>query len=163
MFSTALVSEPLNPFDPVHPPEAVQEETFVDDHVRVVVPPGATPRGEAVRDTEGEVDDVTLTVALVTAPPPGPLQFNVKVVLAVIALLVSLPVTARLPVQPPDAVQLSALLVDHASVVVPPEPTVVGEAEKLIVGGLDPPGACGAALSDPPPPPHAARASDATI
>lgn len=114
-------------------------------------------------DTDGEADEVTLTVARATAPPPGPLQFNVKVVLAVIALLVALPLIARLPVQPPDAVQVSALLVDHESVVVPPELTVVGEAEKLMVGGLEPPGACGAALSDPPPPPHAARAIDATI
>lgn len=158
-----LVSEPLSPFDPVHPPEAVQEETFVDDQVKVVVPPGATPRGDAVSDTDGEVEAVTLTVTLATAPPPGPLQFSVNVVLVAIAPLVALPLTARLPVQPPDAVQVSALLVDQDNAVVPPELTVVGEAEKLIVGGLEPPGPCGAALSDPPPPPHAARAIDATI
>lgn len=139
----------------------MQEETFVDDHVRVVVPPGATPRGDAVSDTDGDVDDVTLTVARATAPPPGPLQFSVNVVFAVTALL-SLPVTARVPVQPPDAVHVSALVACQVSIVVPPELTVVGEAAKVIVGGLDPPGLCGAALSDPPPPPHAARASDAT-
>ena len=140
----------------------MQEDTFVDDHVRVVVPPGATPRGDAVSDTDGDVDDVTLTVARATAPPPGPLQFSVNVVFAVTALL-SLPVTARVPVQPPDAVHVSALVACQVSTVVPPELTVVGEAAKVIVGGLDPPGLCGAALSDPPPPPHAARASDATM
>lgn len=98
-------------------------------------------------------------MARATAPPPGPLQFNVNVVFAVIAPLASLPLTARLPVHPPDAVHASALFADQVNVVVPPELIVVGDADKLIVGGLEPPD-CGSVPPDPPPP-HADNASDA--
>ncbi len=136
MFSPGVVSDPLSALEPLQPPDAVQVVTFAEVHVRVVVPPGATPRGDALRVTDGDVAVVTLTVARATAPPPGPLQFNVKVVFAVIAALVNVPFTARLPVQPLEAVQVSALLVDQDNVVVPPEATLLGLADRLIVGGL---------------------------
>jgi hypothetical protein len=139
----------------------VQLLTLAEDHVSVVVPPGATPGGFALRDTDGDVAEVTFTVTLDTAPPPGPLQVSVNVVLAEIAPDWALPFTARLPLQPLDAVHASALLVVHDSVVVPPEETEVGLADKLIVGGLCPPVPCPEVPPEPPPPPHAAIDRDA--
>jgi hypothetical protein len=50
------------------------------------------------------------------------------------ALVVSLPEVDFAPVQPPDAVQLVALVVVHASCVVPCAATVVGVALKVSVG-----------------------------
>jgi hypothetical protein len=44
----------------------------------------------------------------------------------------------------------------HDSVVVPPEETDVGVADRLIVGGLCPPELCPEEPAEPPPPPHAA-------
>jgi hypothetical protein len=65
------------------------------------------------------------------------------------------------PPQPPDAVQASALVVVHVSVEASPDATVVGFAERLIVGtegGGDGDGSATAAVDDPPPPPpQAAR------
>jgi hypothetical protein len=47
------------------------------------------------------------------------------------------PLVGLLPVQPPEAVQLLALLVVHTSVAVPPEATVVGVAASDTVGTED--------------------------
>jgi hypothetical protein len=135
----ALVSDPLSALEPLQPPDAVQLVAFVELHVSVVVPPGATPGGFAVSCTDGDAPAAMFTVVRVTAPPPGPLQLNVKVVFADSAPLRSLPLTVRLPLQPPDAVQVSAFVVDHVSIVVPPDATLVGFADRLTVGGLWPP------------------------
>ena len=48
LFNADVVSEPVIDFEPFQPPVAVQLETFIADQVNVVVPPGATPRGEAL-------------------------------------------------------------------------------------------------------------------
>lgn len=160
--SAADVSEPERAFEPLQPPDAVQLVTLAEDHVSIVVPPGATPRGLALSVTEGDDAAVTLTVTLVTAPPPGPLQLSVNVVRAEIALDCALPLTARFPLQPPDAVHASALVEVHDNVVVPPDETDVGLAERLTVGGLCPPDPCPVVLPEPPPPPHAAIDNEAT-
>ncbi len=149
-------------FDPLQPPEAVQLVTLAALQFSVVVAPGATPGGEALSCTDGDVLVETVTVALATAPPPGPLQFNVNVEFAEIAALEALPFTPLLPLQAPDAAQVSALLEFHDSVVVPPDGTLDGFADKLTVGGLCEPGAWLVELPEPPPP-HAASNSDARV
>ena len=53
-----------------------------------------------------------------------------KVLVAVSAPVVSLPEVGLAPDQPPEAIQLVALVDDQVSVEVPPEATVVGLALK---------------------------------
>lgn len=72
---------------PVHEPDAVQLVAFVVLQVNCDALPDATLVGEAANLNVGAFAEVTLTVALVTAPPPGPLQLNVNVVFAESALL----------------------------------------------------------------------------
>ena len=55
----------------------------------------------------GAVDELTLIVIICSARPPSPLQFNVYAVVTV-GISVSLPLLARLPLQPPEATQLFA-------------------------------------------------------
>ena len=86
--------------------------------------------------TDGDVDADTPTVTLAIAPPPGPLQFSVKVAADVMAALWALPLTDRPPLQPPEAVHDAALLDVHVNIVVPPLATLVGLAVRLTVGGL---------------------------
>ena len=76
----------------------------------------------------------TVTVTDLFALPPAPEQVSVNVVSAVMAVEVSVPESALVPVHPPDAVQLVALVVDHCSEVVPDELTAVGVALKVITG-----------------------------
>ena len=67
--------------------------------------------------------------------PPGPLQLSVKVESAVSAPVEAVPLTALVPDQAPEAVQLVALVVDHVSVDALPLATLVGEAPKVSIGG----------------------------
>lgn len=69
--------------------------------------------------------------------PPVPVQESWKVVLAFNADVTSEPLTALVPLQPPEAEQEEAFVVDHVSVLLPPAPTVVGFAVRLSVGGDD--------------------------
>src|SRR5262245_8883371 len=59
------------------------------------------------------------TVVIDTALDPPPEQLSVYVVSFAIGPTDALPLTARVPVQPPDAVQLVAPVDDQLSVVVP--------------------------------------------
>ena len=132
-----VACDPDSALLPLQPPDAVQEVTLFDDQFNVVEPPGATPAGDALKLADGDVDELIVTFARATAPPPAPLQVIVNWVFAVIAGLVSLPLVPLLPVQPPpDAVQVSAFELVHDSVVVPPEETLVGLAVRFTVGGL---------------------------
>lgn len=76
----------------------------------------------------------TVTVTDLLALPPAPEQVSVKVVSAVRAVEVSVPEIALVPVQPLEAVQLVALVVDHCSEVVPEALTEPGVALKVMVG-----------------------------
>lgn len=92
------------------------------------------------------------------------MQLNVNVVVEVTAGLWALPLTARAPLQPPDAVQESALLDDQLNVVIPPLDTLAGLAESVTVGGLcGDPGDAGAASEPPEPPPQAVTNRVATL
>ncbi len=66
--------------------------------------------------------------------PPLPLQVRVKVVFAVRDPVDFEPVVASLPDQPPEAVQLVALVEDQVNVALLPLVTVLGDALKVTVG-----------------------------
>ncbi len=64
---------------PVQPPDAVHEVAFVEDHVKVDVPPCATWAGVAERATVGTGGTaLTATVAVRVIEPPAPVQLSVN-------------------------------------------------------------------------------------
>jgi hypothetical protein len=69
--------------------------------------------------------------------PPVPVQLSEYCVVAVSAGVVNVPLVARVPVQPPEAVQLVALVDVQVSVEVWPLCTLVGEAVSVTVGAAD--------------------------
>ena len=91
------------------------------------------------------------TVALCEADPPLPVQVSVKVVVAVRAAEVSVPVVALVPLQPPLAEQLEAFVLLQVKVAVDPDATTLGFAERATVG-VGGGGGGGAELPPPPPP-----------
>lgn len=122
-------------FVPLQPPEAVQPVALVLVQLRVDELPLVTVVGVALRVTVGTVGPAaTVTVTDCAAVPPSPVHVSVYVVVAAIPVRVSEPVTALAPAQPPDAVQLAALLDDQFSVVEPPLATVVGIAVSVTDG-----------------------------
>lgn len=88
----------------------------------------------AAKLTVGAGGAVTLTVKLRVPTPPTPLQVKVKDVLAVRVPVVCDPLVALVPVQPPLAVQLVALVELHVSVEELPLTTEVGLALKVTTG-----------------------------
>ena len=84
----------------------------------------------------GAAPAVTVTVWL--AVPPAPLQLSVNVVVAESAAEVSLPLTGRDPLHPPEAVQLVAFVDDQFSAVRLPTTTVAGFAVNVTVGAAGP-------------------------
>ncbi|GFE82373.1 hypothetical protein GCM10011487_43730 [Steroidobacter agaridevorans] len=108
-------------------------------------------------DSVTEAGGAVIATVAVADPDvfPAPVQESTKVVGALIGPTCSVPAVARVPVQPFEAVQAVALVVDHVSVAVPPCTTDVGCADNVTVGfgvGLPPP---------PPPPPPQPAASRA--
>jgi hypothetical protein len=75
-----------------------------------------------------------VTVTLDCAVPPVPVQLKVNVVALVSAAVLWLPAVAFVPLQPPEAVHDVAFVEFQVSVLVPPLPTDVGEADKVTVG-----------------------------
>jgi hypothetical protein len=117
---------------PDQPPEAVQLLALLDDQLSIADPPLLTVVGLALRPTVGGAETLIVTDWL--ALPPGPLQARVKVVVALSAPVLVLPLVGSLPDQPPEAVQLLALVEDQLSIADPPLLTVVGVALRLTVG-----------------------------
>ena len=74
------------------------------------------------------------TVTVLLALPPAPLQLSVNPVDAVIGGVVSDPLVGRPPAQPPEAVQVVALVVVQLSVELSPLSTLAGFAVSVIVG-----------------------------
>ena len=68
--------EPDVDFDPLHPPDAVQDVAFVLDQVNVLLPPLVTDVGDAANETVGAVpgEDETATVTFAARDPPAPAQ-----------------------------------------------------------------------------------------
>jgi hypothetical protein len=129
-----VLALPLVGLLPDHPPLAVQLLALLEDQLSVAVPPLLTVVGFALRLTVGFTGAVTLTVTDRLALPPAPLQVSVKAVVALSAPVLALPLVCSLPDQPPEAVQLVALVEDQLSVADPPLPTVVGLALRFTVG-----------------------------
>jgi len=67
--------EPLVALVPDHAPEAVHAVALADDQVRVALAPLAMALGPTLKLTVG-VGDLTETVAVWVAVPPGPLQLS---------------------------------------------------------------------------------------
>lgn len=81
----------------------------------------------------------TLTVTLAVADVPPPVQVSVYVLVVLIGpVLVPVLLVGWLPLQAPLAVQESAFVVVHASVLAPPLLTVAGLAVKevIVTGGV---------------------------
>jgi hypothetical protein len=79
-----VLAEPAVDSLPDHPPEAVQEVALVAFQVKVDTPPLTTLLGFALKVTVGAAD-VTATVVDCDPLPPGPVQVNPNVALAVSA------------------------------------------------------------------------------
>jgi hypothetical protein len=131
--SAPVVCVPLVALAPLQLPEAVQLVASVEFHVSVEEPPLETVAGLAVNVTVG-AGATTVTVVLWLALPPAPVQVSVNVVVALRAPVVCVPLVAFAPVQPPEAVQLVALVELHVRLDVPPLATLVGLAVNVTVG-----------------------------
>lgn len=124
---------PLVARAPLQAPEAVQAVALPDDQDSVALPPLASVAGVAVSVTVGA--GTTVTVALALVLPPAPEQARLNVVVAVSVLVALEPPVALEPDQPPEAVQLVALLDDHVNVELPPTAMAAGLASSVTVGG----------------------------
>jgi len=130
--SAPVLALPLVGSFPDQPADAVQLLALLDDQLSIADPPLLTVVGLALRPTVGGAETLTVTDWL--ALPPRPLQASVKVVVALSAPVLALPLVGSLPDQPPEAVQLLALVEDQLSIADPPLLTVVGLALRLTVG-----------------------------
>lgn len=132
--SAALVADPAVARLPLHAPLAVHAVALRDDHVSTVVAPFATLVGLAEIETVGGGVEASETVADWLLDPPAPLQVSVNADVRLIALVTSVPLSALLPLQFPEAVQVVAFVEVHVSVEVLPGATVVGDADKETIG-----------------------------
>jgi hypothetical protein len=109
---------------------------LVEFQLRVVACPGWMLIGLAEMVTVGGGwIAVTVTVALAVTVPPIPMAVKVYVVVPVGDTLME-PVGGTLPI-PWSIAQLSALEASQVSVADSPARIVIGDAEKLTVGGAD--------------------------
>ena len=92
------------------------------------------------------VGAATLTVTERFALPPGPVQLRVKVLVEVRLPRVSLPVSALVPLQAPEAVHAVALALLQVRVLLPPTATLRALAERVKLG--PPPAAVTATLTE---------------
>lgn len=122
--------------DPLQPPEAVQEVALVLDQVSVELAPELMVVGFAVKVSVGACCVCSVTVAAPLLLPLAFEQVNVKVVVAMIAGVVSDPLSALFPAQPPEAEQEVALVADQVRVLVCPLVTAVGLALIWTAGRL---------------------------
>ena len=148
-----MLCDPLKALAPLHPPDAVQEVAFEELHVSVDAEPLATERGVAVSVSAAAPATVTVAVATALAPL-APLQVSEYVVPTVSGPVDSLPLSARVPLQPPDAVHEVAPVALQVSVEAPPPGTVGGAAVIVAVGrelfaGLTPPPPQAASTKNP--------------
>jgi hypothetical protein len=120
---------------PLQPPEAVHEVALLEFHVSVDVPPGAITEGLTLNVAVGVVGDITVTVTVASElVPPGPVQVIEYEVAVLRAPVLWVPLVARVPLQPPEAVHVVALVELHVKAEVPPAATAVGFAVRATVG-----------------------------
>lgn len=123
--SAPVVAVPVVGSGPLQPPEAVQDAALLELHVRVEALPATMVCGLGVKLTVG-AGGVTVTVAVALPLPPEPLQVRVKVVVAASWPVEALPLICSTPLQPPEAVQLVALLLVQLRVEELPAMTLCG-------------------------------------
>jgi hypothetical protein len=124
---------PLSAFEPLQPPEAVQEVALVLDQVSAEEAPDFTLLGLALRVTVGDLP-ATVTVADWVADPPGPVQVSANSVVLVSVPDNFTPPVETLPLQPPEAVQPVAPVELHTRLVASPLLMVAGSTLNLTVG-----------------------------
>ena len=78
--------------------------------------------------------EVMETVTDCAVEPPAPVQVSVKVVLVVRAAVVNVPLVFCVPLQPPDAVQEVAFVLDQMRFTVLPELTWAWSALRVTTG-----------------------------
>lgn len=133
--SAALLSLPVVAWEPDQPPVAVQAVAPLLLHCNWVVAPRVTLAGEADRVSDGaDGDEVTATDAVAPAVPPAPVQVKVKLVPVFSAAVASVPLVALVPVQPPLAVHVVALVEDQVRELLPPAATDAGLVDSATVG-----------------------------
>jgi hypothetical protein len=106
---------------------------LVETQVNVELPPLATLVGLALKETLGAAAE-TVTVADCAAEPPAPVQVRVNFVLADRADVALEPLSASLPLQPPEAEQDVAWVEVQVKVDVAPLLTVLGFADRVTAG-----------------------------
>ena len=133
--ATAPVSWlPLVASVPLHPPVAAHEVALLDVHVSVDVAPCETVVGFAVSVTAGRGATLMMAVATLLVPPV-PLQIREYEVVVVSGPMVRLPLGARAPLQPPDAVHDTASVEFQVSMEMSPLATAACAALRDTVGG----------------------------
>jgi len=132
-----LVAAPLTAIDSVRALADVPKYTWYPESVTgvpSVLAVGGVHESVAV-PLRGVVAGVTVTVALWLAEPAEPVQLSVYVVVALSAAVDCEPLVATLPDQPPEAVQVVALLVVQVNSDVPPVLMLEGLALRDTLGG----------------------------
>jgi hypothetical protein len=130
--SAPVEAVPAVGWPPLHPPDAVHVVALVELHVSVEAPPIATLVGSAVKVTDA--GGITVTATVLLPVPPGPVHVNVKLVVLVSAPVAAVPLAGLLPLHPPEAVHVVALVELQVSVDASPTNTLVGFADRLTVG-----------------------------
>jgi hypothetical protein len=164
-YSDVLVSAPVDQVPlvataPCQPPEAVHAVACNAVHVSVDDSPFATVVGEAARVTAGTCA-VTATSAVCAAEPPGPVQVNMYLVSVVRGGVVVVPLIGCVPLQPPEAEQVCALVALHFSVAGVPGSTLALIASNERAGLTTLPAVLLSRVSLLAELPHAARAEKA--
>ena len=125
--------EPLSALVPGQVSEPEQEVALFVDHVKVVEAPELTVLGLAVNVTEGAKAE-TVTMADCVAEPPVPVQVSSNSVVLESAPVDQVPLVAKAPLQPPDALQEVAFCDCQVRLEASPLATVDGDAASVIVG-----------------------------
>jgi hypothetical protein len=101
--------------------------------VSVVELPEVTELGLALSEITGAAEAIVTVVAWL-AVPPAPVQASMNSVVAESVPVLSVPLVASAPPQPPDAMHVVASTELQVSVAEPPGATVVGSAVRVTVG-----------------------------
>ena len=135
-FSGPVLALPLVGSAPLQPPEAVHAVAFAELHIRVAALPICTVMGFAFSVAVGGAVTVIVTAAVAGEVPVAPAQLSVKVVDALSAGVVKVPLMGSVPLQPPEAVHAVAFVELQLSVAVPPVLTLVVLAFSATLGDV---------------------------
>jgi hypothetical protein len=125
--------EPLTVLVPDQVLAPEHEVAFFAAQVRVVEAPELTVLGLAVSVIEG-ANAETVTMADCVADPPLPVHVSSNSVVLESTPVDQVPLVAKAPCQPPEAVQEVAFCDCQIRLEVPPLATVDGDAVRVIVG-----------------------------